>query len=37
MKAYKGSGDTGPSFLTSALGGDETSASRPGRFTPDTL
>lgn len=36
MKVYKGSRGTGPSFLTSALGGDEMLASRPGRFTPDT-
>ena len=36
MKAYKGSRGKGLSFLTSALGGDEMSASRLGRFTPDT-
>jgi len=30
MAAYKGRRVTGPSFLTSALGGDEMSASRPG-------
>jgi hypothetical protein len=35
MKEYWGSGDIGPTHsLTSALDGDECSASRPGRFTP---
>jgi hypothetical protein len=36
IKAYKRSRSAGPSFLTSALGGCELSASRLSRFTPDT-
>jgi hypothetical protein len=34
MKAYEGSGDIAPPFLTSALDGEAWSASRPYRFGP---
>jgi hypothetical protein len=34
MKTYGGSGCTAPSFLASALDGNERSASRHRRFTP---
>jgi hypothetical protein len=35
MKAYGGADVSIHIFLTSALGGGEWSASRPGRFTPE--
>jgi hypothetical protein len=34
MKAYWGSRGTAPSILTSVLGGEKWSVSRPGRFNP---